>query len=63
MELPVVEERIVTGRAEMSVPPGAYVLERSEYQVDSLGQYIRYIPRQEKGRKGKWVDGDSVGQK
>lgn len=44
MELPVVEERIVTGRAEMSVPPGAYVLERSEYHADSLGQYIRYIP-------------------
>lgn len=49
MEMPVVEERIITGHSEIRVPPGAYVLERSEFHTDSVGQYIRYIP----GKKGR----------
>ncbi len=58
MELPEVEERVITGSAEIRVPAGAYVLERSEYREDSLGQYIRYIPRREKGRRKKGEGGD-----
>lgn len=61
MEQPKVEQRLVTGRTEISVPPGAYVLERSEYQADSLGQYIRYIPakRGPKREKGNEPEGGS----
>ncbi len=51
MEQPKVEQREVTGRTEISVPPGAYVLERSEFHTDSVGQYIRYIPGTKKGRR------------
>lgn len=53
MEQPKVEQRLVIGRTEISVPPGAYVLERSEYHTDSVGQYIRYIPESKKGRKDR----------
>lgn len=50
MEMPVVEERVITGHSEIRVPPGAYVLERSEFRTDSVGQYIRYIP-EKRGKK------------
>lgn len=53
MELPIVEERVITGHTEIKVPAGALVLERSEFHEDSLGQYIRYIPKRTINPAGK----------
>ena len=45
MEQPVTEERVVLCGGEIKAPAGAKVLERSEYSEDTVGQYIRYVPK------------------
>lgn len=45
MAVPEIEEREVTGATEIKVPAGATVFERMEYTADSVGQYVRYLPR------------------
>lgn len=62
LEVPVVEEREVTGRSDMVIPAQAVVFERSEYNVDAgpmQGQYARYIlAKTKKQRKlGLTVEG------
>lgn len=51
MELPKIEERVVLSNAEIRAPAGANVLERSQFSVESVGQYIRYIPKKQDHRK------------
>ena len=57
MELPEISEREILGNPEIKAPAGARVLERSAYSVESVAQYIRYVPRQRRGKDG--VQGDS----
>lgn len=45
MELPEISEREVLGHAEIKAPAGAVVVERSEFSVENVTQYIRYIPK------------------
>lgn len=48
MEQPVLEERVLLSHAEIKAPAGAKVFERSEFQIDCIGQYIRYLPTRSK---------------
>lgn len=45
MELPEITEREVIGHVEIKAPAGAVVVERSEFSVENVTQYIRYIPK------------------
>lgn len=45
MEQPVTEERVVLTNGEIKAPAGANVFERSEFNQDCVGQYIRYVPK------------------
>ena len=51
MEQPVIEEREILCNTEMKAPAGANVLERSEYTAESIGQYIRYVPKKREYRR------------
>ncbi len=51
MEMPIIEERVVLSNSEIRAPAGANVLERSEFSVDSIGQYIRYVPKKREYRR------------
>ena len=53
MLMPEVTEREVLGNPEIKAPAGANVLERSEYNPETVVQYIRYVPKpREPRRKG-----------
>ena len=45
MLLPVITEREVLGNPEIRVPAGASVLERAEYNAETVVQYVRYVPK------------------
>ena len=51
MEQPKIEEREILCNTEMKAPAGANVLERSEYTAESIGQYIRYVPKKREYRR------------
>ena len=51
MEQPKIEEREILCNSEMRAPAGANVLERSEYTAESIGQYIRYVPKKREYRR------------
>lgn len=51
MEMPKIEERVVLSNSEIRAPAGANVLERSEFSADSIGQYIRYVPKKREYRR------------
>ena len=51
MELPKIEERVVLSNSEIRAPAGANVLERSEFSAESIGQYIRYVPKKREYRR------------
>ena len=51
MEQPKIEEREILCNTEMKAPAGANVLERSEYTAESVGQYIRYVPKKREYRR------------
>lgn len=51
MEEPEIVEREVTGAAELRVPPGATVLERTSYGPETVEQYVRYIPKKRESRR------------
>ena len=51
MEQPKIEEREILCNTEMRAPAGANVLERSEYTAESIGQYIRYVPKKREYRR------------
>lgn len=48
---PRTQEREILAHTEIKAPPGANVMERSEYSAEVVGQYIRYIPRPRKKRQ------------
>lgn len=50
MLLPEITERQVLGNPEIKAPAGASVLERSEYNADTVVQYIRYVPKKRASR-------------
>ena len=53
MLMPEITEREVLGSPEIKAPAGARVLERSEYNPETVVQYIRYVPKpREPRRKG-----------
>lgn len=45
MEKPKISNEIVVSSSEIKAPPGATVFERSEYSVEHVAQYIRYVPK------------------
>lgn len=45
MKMPEISEREVLSHAEIKAPAGAVVVERSEFSVENVVQYIRYIPK------------------
>lgn len=45
MLMPEITERVVLGSPEIKAPAGARVLERSEYNPETVVQYIRYVPK------------------
>lgn len=46
MVMPEISEREVLSHAEIKAPAGAVVVERSEFNVETVTQYIRYIPKE-----------------
>ena len=50
MLLPVITEREVLGNPEIRVPAGASVLERAEYNEETVVQYVRYVPKKRESR-------------
>lgn len=50
MLLPAVTEREVLGNPEIRVPAGASVLERAEYNAETVVQYVRYVPKKRESR-------------
>lgn len=64
MEMPKIEERVVLSNSEIRAPAGANVLERSEFSAESIGQYIRYVPKKREYRRKRteeWKgDGDEI---
>lgn len=58
MAVPEVEEREVTGATEIKVPAGATVFERMEYTADSVGQYVRYLPKKTERRRRHEIPAD-----
>lgn len=50
MLLPVITEREVLGNPEIRVPAGASVLERAEYNAETVVQYVRYVPKKRESR-------------
>ena len=56
MELPKIEERVVLSNSEIRAPAGANVLERSEFSADSIGQYIRYVPKKREYRRKRTAE-------
>ncbi len=61
MEQPYIAgEREVMAHVEIKPPAGARVLERSEFSVDSVGQYIRYIPKKKEYRRKRTAEGKEV---
>ena len=54
MVQPEITEREILGNVQMRVPVGAKLLEASEFNLESAGQYMRYIPKKKapKGRGG-----------
>ena len=64
MEMPKIEERVVLSNSEIRAPAGANVLERSEFSAESIGQYIRYVPKKREYRRkrtSEWKgDGDEI---
>lgn len=50
MLLPAVTEREVLGNPEIRVPAGACVLERAEYNEETVVQYVRYVPKKRESR-------------
>lgn len=59
MLMPEITEREVLGNPEIKAPAGAKVLERSEYNPETVVQYIRYVPqkREPRRRNGGGADG------
>ena len=53
MEPPKVSQRFVATHSEIKAPAGALILERSEFNIDTMGQYIRYIPKRNKNTGSK----------
>ncbi len=51
MLMPEITEREVLGNPEIKAPAGAKVLERSEYNPETVVQYIRYVPKKREARK------------
>lgn len=51
MVRPKVTEREILSHAEIRAPAGAQVLERSEFSVENVTQYIRYVPRKQESRR------------
>lgn len=56
MLLPVITEREVLGNPEIRVPAGASVLERAEYNEETVVQYVRYVPKK-RGPRSRAEDG------
>ena len=56
MEQPKIEERVVLSNSEIRAPAGADVLERSEFSADSIGQYIRYVPKKREYRRKRTAE-------
>lgn len=56
MEMPKIEERVVLSNSEIRAPAGANVLERSEFSADSIGQYIRYVPKKREYRRKRTAE-------
>lgn len=52
---PEITEREVLGNPEIKAPAGANVLERSEYNPETVVQYIRYVPRKREKRGGHGI--------
>lgn len=50
MLLPVITEREVLGNPEIRVPAGASVLERAEYNEETVVQYVRYVQKKRRPR-------------
>ena len=61
MEMPQVEERVVLSHAEIKAPAGANVLERSEFSIDCVGQYIRYVPKKREYRRKRTAEWKEAG--
>lgn len=59
MLMPEITEREVLGNPEIKAPAGAKVLERSEYNPETVVQYIRYVPKKHapRRRNGGGADG------
>ena len=51
MLAPEITEREVLGSPEIKAPAGARVLERSEYNPETVVQYIRYVPKKREPRR------------
>lgn len=51
MLMPEITEREVLGNPEIKAPNGAKILERSEYNPETVVQYIRYVPKKREARK------------
>lgn len=51
MLMPEVTEREVLGNPEIKAPAGAKIMERSEYNPETVVQYIRYVPKKREARK------------
>lgn len=64
MEKPQTVEREIAGHTEIKAPPGANVIERSQYSIDCFGQYIRYIPKKRTYSRKRTMetDGDEHGR-
>ena len=45
MLMPEITEREILGNPEIKAPAGARILERSEYNPETVVQYIRYVPK------------------
>ena len=56
MEMPKIEERVVLSNSEIRAPAGANVLERSEFSAESIGQYIRYVPKKREYRRKRTAE-------
>ena len=56
MEMPKIEERVILSHSEIRAPAGANVLERSEFSVESIGQYIRYVPKKREYRRKRTAE-------
>lgn len=51
MLMPEITEREVLGNPEIKAPAGAKIMERSEYNPETVVQYIRYVPKKREARK------------